>query len=99
MKTNLILAACLALFATAGSIAQTPTTGTPNHPKLTTEQRQSRKTERLTKLAQMTPAERQSFKKARYQQRQAKLHAMSPDKRAKALARRQIRKAIKQGQG
>ena len=97
MKNNLILSACLILLVIGCALGQTPTPAIPAHPKLTPEQRQAHKTERLTKLAQMTPAERGAFKKAHYQQRQAKLQAMSPDKRTKVIAKRQIRKAVKQG--
>lgn len=95
MSKNLILVICLALFTAGSTLAQTPTISKPAHPKRTPEQRQVRKTERLTKLAQMTPTERQAFKQAHRQQRQARLQAMSPDKRAKVLARRQQRKAAK----
>ena len=61
----------------------------------TPEVMEARKMARKDSLANMTPAERKAFKQVNRQKREARLNAMTPEQRAKVVARKENRKAAK----
>ena len=97
MKANFVVTAILALFVSAVAQAQSQPDVHQMKPKLSPEERVAKRIERKTQLAKMTPAERKAFKQTRREQKQARLNAMTPEKRDKVLARRQQHKAMKAG--
>ncbi|MFD2572591.1 hypothetical protein ACFSUS_18270 [Spirosoma soli] len=99
MKAKMMLAAVMALFLSVGAFAQNQTQVYKVKPKLTPEQRETRRAEMKAKLAQMTPEERKAFRKAHREQLQARLNNMTPEQREKFMERHKQRKALKQQEG
>lgn len=89
MKANSLIAVVIALFMSVGVYAQNQ----PDRPKTKShrsmEERVVKRTEKKLNLKDMTRSERKVFKKTYREQRQARLNAMTPEKRARVIERRQ----------
>ena len=90
MKANTMIAAIMALFLSVGAYAQIQTDVHKARPRLSPEEWAARRTEKKMEMARMTPAERKAFKQTHRAQRQARLNAMSPEKRARVMERRRL---------
>ena len=90
MKTNTIIAVLVALFLSVGAYAQNQPDVHKAKPRLSPEEWAAKKTQRKMELAHMTHAERKAFKQTHRQQRQARLNAMTPEKRARVMERRRL---------
>ncbi len=95
MKTNTMIAAILVMFLSVGAYAQNQPDVHKAKPRLSPEEWAAKRTEKKMELARMTPAERKAFKQTHRQQRQARLNAMSPEKRARVMERRRLHKESK----
>jgi hypothetical protein len=95
MKKKLSLLAVMALFLSAGAYAQSQPHVHKAKIPLTPEERTERKADRKARLAGMTLAERKAFKQTHQAQRQARLNAMTPEKRAKKEERKRLHKETK----
>ena len=87
MNTKSVFVALLGLFLSVGAYAQHQTGVYKVKPKRSPEERAAHHAQLNEKLAHMSPAERDAFKKARHDKRQARLNAMTPEQRARFTER------------
>lgn len=90
MKTNTMIAAIMALFLSVGSYAQNQPDVHKARPRLSPEEWAAKRTEKKMKRSHLSPAERKAFKQAHREQRQARLNAMPPEKKARIMERRRL---------
>lgn len=90
MKTNIMIAAALVMFLSVSAYAQIQPDVHIAKPHLSLEEQAVKRTEKKMELSRMTPAERKAFKQTHRQQRQDRLKAMSPEKRARVMERRRL---------